>query len=292
MNTEKNPQVTTKRIPYTRPPDDMNVNYVVAGNMMKIKGCTKTPIINSVRISATQYMNRTTGEIKDYKQSTPKSSRNLNRQFESLAYLIASNFKGNHTEVHIILTYSNGEKDRDIVGRDLKAFIKRLKYRYRSEYATLEYIAIYEQHDSGAWHVHLLLKAANTLFIPFDELRIIWGHGQVHIKKNHICDRNPYYFSVFTEQVAVMDKDGNRMNRTHGKKARRLVHYPHGKKLYSKSTGIAKPIQGSVVYKDLSEWINSLGIQPTYKDKRQILLKEEDIEMVINTVYTESYYLE
>lgn len=292
MMKEQNSQVTVKHIPFTKPPDNLEVKYVLAGGLLKIKGCTKTRITNSVRISATQYRDSTTGEIKDYKQRTVKNSRNFNRQFENLAYLIASNFSGDDREVHIVLTYRNGENNRDIVGKDLKSFMKKLRYRFKDKFPGMEYIAVYEQHASGGWHIHVLLKAMATLYIPWNKLVKLWGHGQAYIKKNYICDKNPYYFSVFTEQVNVVNQNGNKIIKMQGKKAKRLAFYPQGKKLYSKSKGIITPICGTQIYSNLSEWLTSLGIHATYNDKKQIILKDEEIEKIINTVYIESYYLD
>jgi len=55
-------------------------------------------------------------------------------------------------------------------------FIKRMTYKY----PRFEYLAIPEFQKRGAVHYHILCKMP---FVHFNEIRTIWGHGNIDIKK-------------------------------------------------------------------------------------------------------------
>lgn len=64
------------------------------------------------------------------------------------------------------LTYCN---------KQFKLFIQRMKYRF----PLFRYVAVMAQQDSRKWHYHLV---CNLNYIPFDELRALWGNGAVYFR--------------------------------------------------------------------------------------------------------------
>lgn len=68
---------------------------------------------------------------------------------------------------------SNKYCDLSYCNRQFKQFIQRMKYRF----PLFRYVGVMAQQDSGKWHYHLV---CNLNYIPFDELRKIWGRGAVY----------------------------------------------------------------------------------------------------------------
>lgn len=56
-----------------------------------------------------------------------------------------------------------------------KQFIQRMKYRF----PLFRYVGVMAQQDNGNWHYHLI---CNLNYIPFNELRAIWGNGAVYFR--------------------------------------------------------------------------------------------------------------
>lgn len=56
-----------------------------------------------------------------------------------------------------------------------KQFVQRMKYRF----PLFRYVGVMAQQKNGNWHYHIV---CNLNYIPFDELRTIWGNGAVYFR--------------------------------------------------------------------------------------------------------------
>lgn len=65
--------------------------------------------------------------------------------------------------------------DLSFCNKLFKQFIQRMRYRF----PLFRYVAVMAQQDNGNWHYHLV---CNLNYIPFDELRSIWGNGAVYFR--------------------------------------------------------------------------------------------------------------
>jgi hypothetical protein len=233
------------------------------------------------RIDATHYENLRTGEIKEYNAMSEKSKylakrASLTRAMDGLRGLIRANFvsskrDGAHKQVMITLTYAEMEYDTKKLSQDFKKFIMRLEHEYSE--SQFEYIAVFEPHGSGAWHIHLLLKHLNrgALWIPKERLAERWGKGYVTIERLKASDAGAYYAAYFTSlQAGGFNEDGDDLetgeqlkryeeaaarlavltgqaddeSKAYTKarvKGARLHHYPKHFKFYTCSRGVKRP---------------------------------------------------
>ena len=57
-----------------------------------------------------------------------------------------------------------------------------IKWRGLNGGRAFPYVYVLEQHDDGAWHVHVAV--AGDLFTDFFQLRRLWGHGRINFEKS------------------------------------------------------------------------------------------------------------
>lgn len=277
----------------------------------------RVPLIQ--KLSATQYLDRRTNEVKDYKKSENRAEnvKSLKRTFARLRALINANVTAPENMRWVTLTYAENMTDRDRLYHDYEKFWKRFLYYCKThDIGKPEYIAVAEPQGRGAWHMHVLMiwdgpapyLHNDTVFYP------LWGHGHTKIKavrKN--CDNVGAYFSAYLADMPVddMDKmtpDEKNKALTHGleivektvtengKKTRkaivkggRLHMYPSGMNLYRASRGLKKP---------QAEWMDSTdakrkvqGATCTFRRGYEIKLVDDESgkEGVANIIIKEYY---
>ena len=124
---------------------------------------------------------------------TPEENRrrNMKRKQADLQLLIHQNFSPN-TAVFATVTFQQQQRDIRVVIRECQKLFQRL----RRHVPDVKYIAVPERHESGGWHVHLLLdrelprtKAVAKAFIDSGSIRSasgawekLWKLGFVHQK--------------------------------------------------------------------------------------------------------------
>jgi hypothetical protein len=201
---------------------------------------TSQPKATIRKISKTEYEVIATGERREFalipecKQIVyiKKSMRRLNE-------LIRANFDtvSNATNAcFLTLTYAGANMtDTEKLYIDVDRFIKRLKRAFPAH--KLDYISICEPHESGGWHVHMLVKSDRPhLFIDYRDLTVwqyekdpndpekdyidpetgfrklyknpvtgenvilggIWGHGRVTSVRLKSDDAGAYYCAYFS----------------------------------------------------------------------------------------------
>lgn len=223
------------------------------------------------KLSATQYLDRRTNEIKEYEKAENRacSVQSLKRTFARLRALINANVTTPENVRWVTLTYAENMTDRERLYHDFEKFWKRFLYFCRThDIEKPEYIAVAEPQGRGAWHMHLLIiwdgpapyLHNDTVFSP------LWGHGWTSIKavKRNV-DNFGAYFSAYLADMPVGDLDkmtpdeknkalihgleiSEKTVTENGKKVRkriikggRLHMYPSGMNLYRSSRGLKKP---------------------------------------------------
>lgn len=182
------------------------------------------------------------------KEAPMRNRRSLRQIFRTLRQLITDNFSGGDTDLFLTLTYADQHNDPNRIHNDLKRFWLRLKYKY----PTLKYIAIVEPHASGNFHIHMLLSdtTGQPLYIPYDELRDIWGLGMIEIERLDDVDHMGAYFvayftnmelspdevKIYAEQDDVEYKNGKAYI-----KGKRLDFYPEHMRIYRHSRNCTVP---------------------------------------------------
>lgn len=84
---------------------------------------------------------------------------------------------------------SNKYCDLSYCNKLFKQFIQRMKYHF----PLFRYVGVMAQQDSGKWHYHLV---CNLNYIPFDELRTIWGRGAVYFRSFKLTGINGLWKAV------------------------------------------------------------------------------------------------
>lgn len=209
------------------------------------KGNAKPPR----RISKTEYVTEN-GEIKEYEKHSTNRAENLTsikNTMKSLRRLIQNNFFGKPNELWVTLTYAENQTDNEQVTKDFKVFMKKLRRRYKG----IEYIVVLEPQKRGAWHLHVLFKQidAKKLYIPFDELSKLWGHGYVYVKKVNESDNVAAYVTAYLTNVEVDGTENvnddevytSPKNNKRYIKGGRLHLYPRDMRFYRHSRGLKKP---------------------------------------------------
>lgn len=259
-----------------------------------------------------RYVDLQTGEIKEFKhiENRSESFNSLRQTFKKLRYLINNNFTGKGNELHVILTYKENMTDTKRLYKDFDKFMKRLRYKYRNE-SSIDYLAVVEPQERGAWHLHLLLRFndLSRVFIPnkFDKLTKkpidaplyeMWGQGFVQIKSLKDVDNIGAYLSAYLSDIelndsnviaAAKDKMEIKTVEVEGVSKRfikggRLHLYPPGMNIYRKSKGIKFPEREKMVYKKAKKIVGSA--QPHYE--KTYIVENDDFA---NTIHFQQYNL-
>jgi len=98
-----------------------------------------------------------TGEVYDMEHTTSRADalRRMRNSIRHVRRIINANFVGDpRREAWVTVTYAENVRDTDRVYIDWQAAIRNL----RRTWPDLEYIAVLEPQERGAWHIHALLK--------------------------------------------------------------------------------------------------------------------------------------
>lgn len=195
------------------------------------------------KLSASQYLIVSTGEIKNYQDNLSCRKNNTHQSMKRLGDKIKANVTDCNS-LFVTLTYypnQDGSPMNDYrrVYPDFKNFMKKIsKYSKRCYGEAPKYIMMIEPQKSGAWHIHGILlwehrKAPN---IHHRKIAKKWGLGCVEVEKVYRVDTLAAYFFV-TESKNQVGK-----NQTHLPKriikGERVSMYPKGMKIWSSSRGL------------------------------------------------------
>lgn len=256
------------------------------------------------KLDSDRYVEIATGEIKDF-QKTENRSQGLNslrQTFKKMRYLINNNFTGSLNELFLTLTYRGELQTRDYlkVGKDYEKFLKRLKYEYK-DISSIDAIKVLEPHESGNWHMHVLVRFNDlpSVYIPNEKLRDIWGNGWVTVNSLKNVDNVGAYVSAYMTDIEVPEDRAKNLEghpdliekEVDGQKKKflkgaRLIFYPTGVNLFSKTKGIVYPNREDMTYSEAKKIVGAAT--PHYKKSLYIADEEKDFS---NTITYEQYNL-
>jgi hypothetical protein len=285
---------------------------------------------NYIKLNKETYavIDRHTGEIletKEYKlnKNRAQNTSGLKKTMKNIRDLINNNFTGGKGELFLTLTYRfiEGKPMNDVkkASNDFDIFIKR----FRRKYPDLEYIAVLEPQENGAWHWHILVKF--TKWSKKEHIRIennavlepLWGHGFTNIKAINNVDNIGAYLSAYLanieineqnkedvfesiyksgqeieiEEKEVKGEDGKIIKKKYIKGGRMHL-YPSGTNIYRHSKGIKKPTPQLMTYSEVRETITG-DKAPDFA--RTIVIEgarsDGGITRTLNTITYEHYNL-
>ncbi|MCY7016076.1 replicative protein [Streptococcus sanguinis] len=200
-------------------------------------------------IKGKRYVNLETGEIHDMDTSNCNRLDNLKstkQTMRKLRRLIAHNFTGGENQLWITLTYREHVINPEVVYKDFKAFIRRIRHSF----GHVEYIAVIEPQESGRWHLHVLMKNDSTLRVPNVILADLWGKGFTKTKRLRRADKVGNYLIAYLSNLQLEDTKSELKAIVKGA---RLYMYPKGIRIYRSSRGIKKPLEVTVTKSELVE---------------------------------------
>ena len=235
-----------------------------------------------------------TGEIKNFTGEKAKRKDALRSCFEELRALIRANFEEEaENQVLLTLTYKANMQNAKQLYEDWHAFYLKLKRAYKKRGHKLEYIAVAEPQERGAWHLHVMLKSDKpTLFIDPREWSQTWrgiirGGGNVHAERMKSDDMGTYYVSYFTDLTTEAVEAGKiKADSNARKKGGRLRFYPKGMRFFRCSRGITRPEKGTEYYGDIKKEYG----EPTYAIAHDIIGTDESgADVLINSIQEETF---
>ena len=263
-------------------PDDIfissieRVKLTTMGNIKELQYLKHKNNKQTIKLlpGALQYIDLTTGEIKDCKKYNSRQDGfdNLRRTFSKLRALINTNVNDINNVRWITLTYAENMQDTNRLYLDFKKFNQRFKYYCKiNDLSIPEYIVVAEPQARGAWHMHLLyIWNCKAPFIDNSTLADIWGHGFVKITalNGNIDNIGTYLTAYLTDleinstiknidsvpNVKFVNVDGEKKAFVKGA---RILFYPPKMNIYRASRGIEQPDIKYLTYAEAKKNVSS-----------------------------------
>lgn len=253
------------------------------------------------RISDTEYLVKSTGEVREYAKSENRSEqiKSFKRSSKKLRELVNANFGGFANEFMITLTYKENMTDVERLYPDFKKWKQKVIRRY----GKFEYIVVREPQGRGAWHMHVLCKFKTGTKLDYKLVNELWEHGSmVNIKQLTDNTNVGAYLSAYMtdieysennvndcvnakEEIEVLQKEVNGSIKKFIKGGR-IKHYPKGMQFYTKSKGIKPP---STYTTTKEQFLDEKKITETDNLTFSQVIRISDEERVLNTRKYENY---
>lgn len=240
-----------------------------------------------------------TGEIKDVEHHLARSGnkKGLYKTFAKARGIINANVTDVSRVRWCTLTYAENMTDTKQLYVDFKRFNHRFRYYCETKgYGRPEYIVMMEPQGRGAWHVHLLYIWCDQVapYIPNEDLRRLWGHGFVRVKKLDNVDNVGAYLTAYlgdmeisdtsgvdsslVKQVEVENDDGIKVTKAVLKGAR-LHLYPANFNMLRYSRGVKKPIEEMMDQKEAEKKV--LAGSKTFESAVKLLDSDSGFECIV-----------
>lgn len=202
------------------------------------------------------------GEIYQYNRTENRSQnyKGMRQSMKKLRDLINCNVLDPTHCRWVTLTYAENMTDHVRLTKDHEAFMKRLRrYHEKRNLPKFKYILAVEPQGRGAWHIHTLwIYPERAPYLPNEDIRKVWGHGFVTVKKlddvdnvgayltAYLCDveegeaRQLGITGSFEEKEVTVESNGQTVTKKYLKGAR-LNMYPSGMNFYRCSSDVLRP---------------------------------------------------
>lgn len=191
--------------------------------------------------------NKKENKIKTDEEYT-RQERTINRTKRDLKRLIYANI-GQYKEKDKFITLTFKENPtREQVFTKFKQFNRRLKNKYKNY--DYQYIAVIEKGTKNTKRLHLHCLFFGLPYIAQSELQEIWHYGIVDVRK--ISD----YYDIAKYVVKYISKTLSDS-----------TYIPKGKKAYTTSHGLKKPIEEYLNDDDVIRKLKDKNIEILYKDR-------------------------
>lgn len=290
--TKNNNGIKIKKVPFSVLEKAEIIKVFEGNGIVEVESMQKAPFSLSnrfVRLSKTEYVDKETGEIKQYNKKAKTREQNpneLRKSFKALRRLINYNFCAGNNEKHITLTYGKLQKDNKQVNSDFRHWWKLIKKHFPS----LEYICVTEYQASGSIHLHVLVKDIDNEDLPLDQtlLNETWSKGFSEVTDiKNVSNLGAYltaYFINLSLNEDIQNKNANKLIL----KGERLKYYKTNQRIFSTSRGIVRNKGYTVTLEELEDITR--GAKLVYADSKIITkINENGKEYIVNKTTYQQY---
>lgn len=263
--------ISTECLSYWPPPLEATSTVWEIGDTLEVITSRNLPpdLSRYRRLSKTSYLDNATGEICTYRPKDKPAIPSVNRSFGKLHRLIVGNFKDNGG---IMLTLTVAD-DFPATPSDLYSYYSRFWRMLKHHFPLLEYLSVIEPHQSGRFHLHVLVKVQEGPVPTVDSklFRQWWAVGAVNIRQ-------------------IYDVAGLAGYLTSKRKRRSWYRaYAPGTRLWRSSKGISRPRQQRMSRKELETYAESNGYNFTEGYRLNVLYDDGGKSSIVNTVTHELF---
>jgi hypothetical protein len=187
-----------------------NQRVKISGNVVKVQEYT-TPQIRGRKSAADRGKCKRLRDPKELAQDIAKTGRRAKDKIMDIVnsnwgMSTRGNFPGCKTVKFLTLTYQQNMQEESVVHRDFVRFIDRLEYELKEK---VEYLAVSERQERGAWHIHVVLFSS---FVPLAWLKRNWsattGQGSFDIQKVDLVSNIGRYVAKYVSKSFTSEADG------------------------------------------------------------------------------------
>lgn len=215
-----------------------------------------------VRLSDTEYVVKSTGEVKQYQRNKPRTMQSASATANKLRDLILSNITADNSSF-VTLTYKQSVSYDDMIN-DITNLIKR----FRRKVGAIEYIIKPELQKRKVWHCHMLIIfPSQRKYIDRQWLDKAWENGTIDIRKVEDSQRIAGYMikSLFSQW--------------------QIDNYPPSAKLYQASQGCRKPIKYTCTKSEADDVVR--GLDTLYESCSKLIDEDTGYQNIVaKTVYS------
>lgn len=289
--TENNNKIKVKKLPFSSLCNAEIIKVFEGNGIIEVESMQKAPFSLSnrfVRLSKTEFLDKTTGEIKYYKKTETRNQNpsEVRKTFKALRRLINYNFCGGNNEKHITLTYGKLQKDYKQVNKDFRHWWRLIKKHFSS----LEYICVIEYQANGSIHLHVLVKDIENEDLPLEQelLNATWTKGFSKITEIENATNLGAYFSARFTDIDLKEDIQNENTSKLILKGARIKYYKTGQKIFTTSRGIVRNKGHTVTQEEQEEMTR--GAKMIYAESKEISkIDSNGKKIVLNTITYQQY---
>ena len=240
--------ITTVQVDFCEPDPKSESTVYPSENWVEVVTTTRREgnnIAKYRRISGDRFVDSSTGEVREYQRNLgePVDASKFKRNFDELRRTICSNVRGKGAELHITLTVRPElSADFEAIYNYFTGFRKKLQYHYPD----FEYIAIAEPHETGRYHLHVVLVSHGDIpvFLSNSEIAKMWDAGFTRTTRITDSDKIAGYFCSMEKRKAWAE------------------FYCPRRRLFRCSKGIVRPKPLRMTGEEVSNYVKEEGLCP------------------------------
>ncbi len=200
---------------------------------------------------------RNCGKGKGKSKTKADNIKSVNRSKKKMTRLVKKNFP---FALCATMTYEQPEFDlKKVQQKDFPRFIDRLRYRFPS----IVYLAVYEPHENGNWHIHMIYR--NVKGLSRENLEKIWGHGFCYVEE---------FNSLAAAYLIKSDK---------------LEYYPSNARLYSASKNLQTSQPNEFTPEGFEKYVEKRNMKCVSTEARTLYKVGADGEKRVNHFIFKNY---